>query len=138
MSAHPIFGEVISSYSRKEAIEDGVLIDLMQPETAAMVRSLGFTFPIAMTANAYDRAVCPLDGELPNGQDRNGRLWDVLWMLRIAIKGARGGTTAIPFQVWVSQGEGAHAKTELVTLNAVCGPGDESEPVITILLPGED
>ena len=27
---------------------------------------------------------------------------------------------------------------ETVELKAVCGPGDEGEPVITIMLPGED
>jgi len=37
-----VFGEVISSYSRAQAIDDGVLVDLMQGELASLVREAGF------------------------------------------------------------------------------------------------
>ena len=45
-----IFGEPIARYTRRQAIEDGVLVDLMQPETVGFVREAGFKFPVAMTA----------------------------------------------------------------------------------------
>jgi len=45
--------EVIHRYTRKDAIEDGVLVDLMQAETESLVREAGFHFPVAMTATAF-------------------------------------------------------------------------------------
>ena len=129
-----IFGEPISVYPRAQAIEDGVLVDLMQEETASLVREAGFKFPIAMTAAAFSAAVAPTDGELPPGQDLKGRLWDVLTVLKVAIRGSRGGQE-IRFKVSVYQGNG---KSETVDLKSLCGPGDNMEPVITIMLAEED
>lgn len=138
MSAHSIFGYIISSYSRREAIEDGVLIDLMQGTDGRMVRELGFRFNVAMTSAAYHTAVEPADGVLPPGQDRNGRLWDVLWMLRVVIRSSSADCHCVPFHVWVSSLLGKSTKVELLQLKALCGPGDDGEPVLTIMLPDED
>ena len=129
-----IFGEPISVYTRAQAIEDGVLVDLMQGETAPLVREAGFKFPIAMTTAAFSEAVAPIDGELPEGQDLKGRLWDVLMVLKFAIRVSSGGQE-LRFKVSVYQGEG---KSETVELKSLCGPGDSMEPVITIMLPEED
>src|SRR4051794_7866001 len=92
--------EIISRYTRGQAIADGLLVDLMQPETAGLVREAGFKWPVAMTATAFAKAVAPIadDGEpdtaansLPPTQDLNGRLWDMLWMLQCAAAGRLGG-----------------------------------------------
>ena len=125
-----IFGPVISSYSRAQAIEDGVLVDLMQEETSATVREAGFVFPIAMTATAFGASICPIGGELPAGQDLQGRLWDMLMMLKFTIQNNRGDRERLPFSVKVSG--------RMVGLVSVCGPGDHAEPVITIMMPDED
>jgi hypothetical protein len=138
MSSDPVFGEIIHSYSRREAIEDGVLIDLMQDEDGKMARSLGFRFDIAMTPAAYETAIFPSSGSLPPGQDRGGRLWDVLWMLKFAIKRSRGDGDALHFNLSVANFKDGRAVQELLTLKALCGPGDDAEPVITIMLPDED
>jgi hypothetical protein len=75
MNAQVMFQEsdVISSYSRAQAIEDGVLVDVSQsPE----YRELRFRFPIALTRAVWENFV-----EVPKGvfgQDVAGRLWDVL------------------------------------------------------------
>ena len=127
------FGPVISSYSRAQAIDDGVLVDLMQEETVGAVKEAGFVFPVAMTAAAFSVAVCPIDGELPPGQDLQGRLWDVLTMLNWAIQAGRphGQTNdRLPFRLTVSG--------KRVDLVSVCGLGDDAEPVITIMMPDED
>ena len=42
--ANELFGEVISSYSRAQAIEDGVLVDV-----SSVARAAGIKFPVAMT-----------------------------------------------------------------------------------------
>jgi hypothetical protein len=129
-----IFGELISSYSRRQAIEDGVLVDLMQPETVGAVREAGFKFPVAMTAGAFAATVAEIDKELPQGQDLQGRLWDVLWMLSLAIRSTRQSTDRVSFRVSVWDGK----RRNEVKLWSVCGPGDNAQPVITIMLEGED
>ena len=143
--------EVISTYTRKQAIEDGVLVDLMQDELGSLVREAGFLYPIAMTSTAFAEAIYDESGKdlpyaeaqakrlmgwslLPEGQDIKGRLWDVLTVLRVAIKRQTGPTTEIPFAVKVWDGR----KHKTVRLKSVCGPGDNMEPVITIMLPNED
>ena len=128
-----IFGEPIAVYTRKQAIEDGVLVDLMQPEAVGLVREAGFKFPVAMTAGAFAATVGGIDKPLPEGQDIRGRLWDVLWMLACAIRTA-GSTDRVKFRVSVWNGR----RRDQVKLWSLCGPGDDGEPVVTIMLEGED
>ena len=59
------------------------------PWIPAMVAEAGFRYPVAMTATAFCRYVSPLEGDdekLAPCQDIQGRLWDVLWMLKVAIR----------------------------------------------------
>lgn len=123
------FGPAISVYSRKQAIDDGFLIDVS--ETA---RETGFVFPVALTAGAWGECV-----EVPKGvkgQDEAGRLWVVLDLLREAIRDSSGGRE-IRFQLHVRNDNRA-GTPPLVTLKSVSGPGDDGEPVLTIMLPDED
>jgi len=125
-----LFGEVISSYSRAQAIDDGVLVDVSQSSEA---KECGFKFPIAMTRAVWDAYV-----EVPpkaNGQDVKGRLWDVLFMLRYGIQRSNGGSIVF-YTVYVQNDNRYKAKP--IKLKSVCGPGDNGEPVITIMLPDED
>ncbi|MHB8524428.1 MAG: DUF6573 family protein [Limisphaerales bacterium] len=128
-----LFGEPIAVYTRRQAIEDGVLVDLMQPETVSLVREAGFKFPVAMTASAFAATVADIGESLPEGQDIQGRLWDVLWMLVCAIKTARS-TDRVKFRVSVWNGR----RRDEVKLWSLCGPGDDGAPVVTIMLEGED
>ena len=138
-----VFGPVIYGYSRKRAIEDGVLVDLMQEETVQLVREAGFKFPIAMTAAAFRKCVHDPDAgplSLPPMQDLKGRLWDVLWMLKCAISRiASSDTVAFELLVrnWVDYPKSRRHRLERVKLWSKCGPGDDAEPVITIMLPDE-
>lgn len=119
---------LIFCYSRKEAIEDGVLIDVR--DTA---REAGFRYPVTMTAAAWAAAVA-----IPEGvtcQDEAGRLWDVLTMLRHASRAARGGESTIAFDVLVLNDQTC---PKPVRLKAVCGPDDDLSPCVTIMLAEED
>jgi hypothetical protein len=69
-------------------------------------------------------------------QDEAGRIWDVLIMLRLAIRGSDGGPE-VRFGVHV-RNDNREGTPALVWLKAVCGPGDEGEPVITVMLPDDD
>lgn len=127
-----LFGEVIYAYTRKQAIEDGVLVDVS--ETA---KEAGFKFPVALTRAAYEDCVAwdEADSKRQTHQDVAGRLWDVLWMASLAAK--RGGQE-IRFQLYRVPRGGRGHMARLVTLKAHCGPGDNAEPVITIMQPDED
>jgi type I site-specific restriction endonuclease len=86
------FGENIHIYTRAQALEDGVLVDVS--ETA---REAGFKIPVAVTRAVWDQYIAWTDEDTNNQtiQDEAGRLWDVLWMLMCAIKmrSFRGGST---------------------------------------------
>jgi len=122
--------EIISSYSRAQAIEDGVLVD-----ASSMAREAGFTFPVAITDTVWSLYVKVPDGVF--GQDEQGRLWDILNVLRfdIARRKNEEENDIILFTVLVKN-DNSQPKT--VKLKAVCGPGDDPKPVITIMLPEED
>jgi hypothetical protein len=93
----------------------------------------GFKWPVALTRAAWASVVEVDEKARAYGQDQTGRLWDVLMMALYAIRRGRGGSDA-RFSVIVASGPRSR-KTH--HLNLLCGPGDEGEPVITIMLPAE-
>lgn len=120
---------VVFCYTRKEAIEDGVLIDVTPTAHEA-----GIKHPTALTAAVWAQYVRVPDGV--TGQDEQGRLWDILWMLRRAVLNEdAGGFSEVRFRLLVRNNSQRPVR---VQLKAICGPGDRGEPVITILLPHED
>jgi hypothetical protein len=121
--------DLIHTYSRAQALADGVLIDVS--ETA---REVGIRYPVALTAAAWERCVA-----VPPGvacQDEAGRLWDVVYLLRCAA-GRCGGGPELRFGVHVRNGN-RDGTPPLVRLKAVCGPDDAGVPCITVMLPEED
>ena len=128
-----LFGEVIYAYTRKQALADGVLIDVSN-----MAKEAGIRFPVAVTSAVWHDFIVPNEKMVEFCQDENGRLWDVLWMLRINIMRTSNPTNAIYFQVSLFMEIDDIPKRKLIMLKAVCGPGDEGEPVITIMNPDED
>ena len=119
--------ELIYAYTRAQAIDDGVLVDVSE-----VAKEAGFRFPVALTSAVWRRYV-----EIPTGveaQDEQGRLWDILWMLHIAVKGGNGGSE-IRFSLHVRNDNRA---PKMENLKALCGPGDDFEPVITVMMPDED
>ena len=125
-----IFGPVISRYTRAQAIEDGLFVD-----PGEMAKEAGFKFPVALTRAVWEKYVTVPPGVI--GQDETGRLWDVLQMLRYGIRISQPGQEIIWFRLHVRNDNRA-GDPPLVTLRAQCGPGDEGEPVITIMLRDED
>ena len=120
---------VISRYTRAEALTDGVLIDV-----TPMARECGFVFPVAVT-NALMTDIDAIPSSLSGLADHNGRLWDCLFMTRAEIRRASDTDTDrlvvslvmpvqtamdAPLRMWYS-------------FQSVIGPGDEGEPVITLM-----
>src|ERR1700751_1932366 len=110
----PMFDEsdLIHSYTRAQALADGVLIDAS--DTA---REAGIRYPVALTAAAWERCVA-----VPPGvawQDEAGRLWDVVYLLRCAIGHSDGGPE-VRFAVHV-RNDNREGTPPLVRLKALCG-----------------
>jgi hypothetical protein len=118
---------VIFSYTRAQALADGVLLDVT--ETA---KEAGILYPTALTAAVWEAFVrVP---EKAEGQDERGRLWDILFVFHTAAKQSSPGTDALLFTLL----ENNDSTPKPVQLKSICGPGDSAEPVITIMLPEED
>ena len=73
--------ETIYSYTRKEAIEDGILVDISETKEA---KEAGFKIPVCLTVGVHALAEVP---EGMNGfQDYAGRLWDTVYMATYAVR----------------------------------------------------
>lgn len=140
------WGPAISVYTRAQAIADGVLVDITDSDE---FRESGIKFPVCFTMAAFE-ATISAGGEwvddgtgtgeqvlsLPGGQSFAGRLWDVLYLFKRAVKAARPGEDCVWFVLSVdAKGDGRH---EILKLWARIGPGDTAAPVITIMLTSED
>jgi hypothetical protein len=125
--------EVISAYTRQQAIADGVLVEVTEPAKEA-----GFRFHTVVTRNVWDRCVQVPEGSRlqSRGQDQQGRLWDVLWMASLAARRAPG-ESLVTFTVSVMAGQRVDGSPywDEHQLWLHIGPGDSGEPVLTIMFP---
>jgi hypothetical protein len=122
--------KIISSYTRSQALEDGVLIDVS--ETA---REAGFKCSIAVTEGVF-AVLNPTEELKAQGQDFEGRLWDLLIVLRWQIGKKPDWTDTVKFAPLFVRRAGSSA--EPIDMWAKAGPGDKMELVITVMLIGED
>jgi hypothetical protein len=121
--------DTVARYTRAQAIADGVLVDVSEA-----ARQAGYHIPVALTLAAWNECVAVPEGV--EGQDESGRLWDVLYMCRVAIGRSQGGSE-LTFQLNVRSSNQPGVPPP-VTLKAVCSPDDNGAPCITILLDQED
>jgi len=122
-SAVETFGPVIYSYSRAQAIEDGVLVDLTAnfPNDTRL-----YKWPVACTSPVWDlieKASLKIHG------GPGPWVWDLCWM-SVKAKTKELSPSAHLFVCTIDR--------KTYSFKAVCGPGDHGEPVITIMLPDED
>jgi hypothetical protein len=123
--------QVVYSYTRSQAIADG-----LQIEVTKVAEEAGIRFPVFLTRGVYDQFVTVPPGV--TGQDEAGRLWDIVWMLRFAIIRAKPGVTRVPVALYVRNSNSHPAR--LVKLIATAGAVDidDPAPAITVMLPDED
>ncbi len=107
--------DIIDSYTRRQAIENGVLVQLSgpgyegNPWVPDMVAEAGFRFPVAMTATVFCRYVAPLEGD---GE-----------MLTFPKRPRRDQTIAADRKLWTSK-----CRRYRVTFSRCCyGPRDERD-----------
>lgn len=138
MSNEPLTSDkVIFTYTRAQALADGVLIDVS--DTA---REAGFKIPVALTSAVFEDCVRWTDADIQRRgvQDEAGRLWDVLFMASMAARRPDSrDRSSIGYEL-VQIPRFATPSTEPIPvhLKMIIGPGDDGEPVLTILLPHED
>jgi len=125
-----LFGEVIYTYTRAQAVADG-----FQVEVTATAKEAGILFPVFLTRAVYDAYVTVPPGV--EAQDEAGRLWDILTMLRFAVHKAQPDQDRLHFALYVRND---NHRPKLVKLIATCGPLDIDNPraAITVMMPGEE
>jgi len=116
-----LFGDFIFSYSRKQAISDGVLVDLSQFEVIREHWKLHMACTDAVWG-LIDHAV------KHEGKDCEGILHDISVMAKMRIGKDAGDT--LYFDCIIG--------TDKRSLKLHCGPGDTAVPVLTLMLPNED
>ena len=121
---------IIYSYTRKQAIEDGVLVDLTE-----WAKETGFTIPVACTATVWHKCIEAQQNSENLGECDLVRSFVLLWTLLGAIRRHPESLDMLMFELNYIDKDN---KPETIKLKAVCGPGDQSEPVITVMLPSED
>lgn len=104
-----IFGDAVTSYSRKQAIEDGVLVDL-----SAEAQIIGFVIPVACTSSVSEF--------IKDASDTA----DLLFKLKRLAQMSLRNQNRIDFTF---KGQEVYS---------LVGPGDTADPVITIRMRGED
>lgn len=120
------FGEPIYVYTRRQALEDGVLVDVSS-------RAAGcFRHPTAMTTALWALLV-----DVPAGPGAAGaveeRAREVLRAAaQTAVESPRPGSQ-VAFQIILGTSQGL----KTLDLLACCGPGDHGETVITIGFPSD-
>jgi hypothetical protein len=124
---------IIFSYTRAQAIEDGVLVDVTEH-----AKTLGFKHHTVVTQGVWGACVALTEAAKRAGCDERGRLHDVLWMAACAARGMTGKLEDDRIYFSVLSVTDNATKPEKIKLWALCGPGDDAEPVLTLMLESED
>lgn len=116
--------DIIFAYTRKMAIDDGVLID-----ATGAAGLCGFKVPMAITIAAWTRCVTE-DGRNVSEGVAHGRLLLLLYDTWKACRNVNGNRVRFIYRPAFGN--------ELVTLILHIGPGDTAAPVCTLMEPGDD
>ena len=126
------YGNIISRYTRAQALEDGVLVDVSE-----LAREAGFTVPTAITVELHSR-LHPSQVEARYGQSYQGRLWDVLSVTAWRAVAANEKSNLYYQVILAEQGRRSDRLVRrTLQLRANIGPGDQGEPVLTIGFPAD-
>jgi len=88
------YEQPIYSYTARQAMEDGVLVELEDD----LRREAGYRWPVRIT-QGIQALITPTQQEARQGQSTEGRLWDILFVARVAIQSAQPDDYLIPFEV---------------------------------------
>ena len=122
--------DLIPTYTRAHALAAGALIAISPLATEA-----GFCYPVVVTAAVW-QLLEPSDDLARLGHSATGRAWEVLQVLRAAIRRSdhTDRISCAPLCVL----DVAYPTPQPVQLWALCGRGDDEAPLITVLCEGEE
>ncbi|MHB8389738.1 MAG: DUF6573 family protein [Acidobacteriaceae bacterium] len=129
----PLFGGLLSLFTRAQAIKDGLLVDV-----TIRAREAGWRGnEVALTRAVWEDCVAwtDADSRRQTYQDETGRLLDVLGMAWIAGHRHRGGCF---FSLHRVPRGGRRVRPREVELKLVCEAEGACKPEITIMMPSED
>ncbi len=121
--------ELVYSYTRKQAIADGVLIDVTKEALES-----GFKVSTAVTDHLYHRYLIPSPELEKEGQSTRGRLHD-LFMMTMAAASVRWNGNRVYFDVLFLTAPRVLKKVRCL---AIVGPNDDLSPCLTIMLPEDE
>lgn len=133
------WGKPISVYTRAQALEDGTLCDL-----TPIAPRYGFKIPMACTSAVWHTIEWRGDIEArkqdSTGQSTEGRLHDLMMMAGLAAQAAarKEPSHIVEVKVLLVPTLGSVVKPLEETFVLVVSGGDNGEPVLTLMLPGED
>ena len=134
---------IISTYTRAEAVRDGVQVAIPQE----LSREAGIKYPVFITEKVYNKYI-PVP-ETMQYESSEGRLWDILFMFAWIARITHSDELQFQFVIHMPDAgdwnkfekicEGNRMLRE-VTLKAIVSPMDldDPQPTITILFPDED
>jgi len=127
------FGKVIYAYTRKQALADGVQVDISR-----LASSLGYKVPVFITATVFDKYVKIPAGVEGEGRDEADFLCDMLWKLHCESRRSPLEAEVYCFRYYFGNPE--TEKKVSVILFAAWGALDMDDPTraITIMMPNED
>lgn len=131
--------DLIHAYSRADALADGQLIDVSEQAATVHGGVTGFKVPVAMTIGAWHALVAWDADAKPHGAQlsEEQRLKDAL-LVALESAARDHGSSYVEFIVDVLEPAESGLVVEPKHVVMTIGPGDHHEPVITIMLPGED
>jgi hypothetical protein len=128
--------EIIHAYTRRQALADGVLVDVSRQASPAEMHG-GFVVPVAVTAAVWS-AIHAIPPSLEGIADVRGRLHDVLWLANVtarrafsASRASRAGVSEV-FAVLLPV---AGSRRRKHVLRVEVGPDDDGAPCVTIGYP---
>lgn len=148
----PLFAseDLIYSYTRKQAIDDGILValsgyapDEIETWIPAMVSEVGIKIPLCVTRSLWDELIAMNPRAEQAMNDTKGRLWDVLFMFVMAARQS-AGEDQLKYTLRVVLGDGSRygkrnaSRPQLVRVKAACGPDDDGKPCFTLMMHDED
>ena len=104
---------IISTYSAEAAIADGVLVEVDRE----LREELGYRWPVRLSQNVA-AMVEPSEQDRQRGQSKEGRLWDLLFVSKLAIKGADPDERIVGFDILF----GARTSRLWACLDTTSGP----------------
>ena len=124
-----LFGDTVYSYSRQDALNDGVLVNLNQ---FIPIKESPFKYPVACTNTVFNIIEQAVNNK-KYCNDFKGVVWDIMYMASHGHMRKLNESTVL-FKVIIT-GTG---KKKYHEFKCLCHPGDQGEPVLTIMLPEED